>query len=61
MLEGFPPNSIEIEERVWLEWSFEKRVVGSLRHMEWDKASCQDGLTMALFQHCWNVVKEDIM
>ena len=29
--------------------------------MEWDEASCQDGFTMALFQHCWRVVKEDII
>jgi hypothetical protein len=29
--------------------------------MEWDEASCQDGFTMALFQDCWRVVKEDII
>lgn len=44
-----------------LERAFTEEVFGALRAMSGDKAPGPDGFTMAYFQHCWSVVKGDVM
>jgi hypothetical protein len=53
---------LEAGEADWLEAPFEEREVmevvkGMYRH----KAYGPDGFSMAFFQDCWKVIKEDIM
>lgn len=46
----------------WLERSFEEDdVLSVLKGMDKDKAQSPDGFTMAFFQACWDIVKEDFM
>lgn len=46
----------------WLERPFEDNEVRYVvRGMIKDKASSLDGFTMAFFQYCWDVVREDVM
>jgi hypothetical protein len=44
---------------LWLECVFEEQEV--VREMRGDKASGLDGFSMAFFQKCWAVLKQDIM
>jgi hypothetical protein len=55
-------SSIDEEEKAWLEREFEEMEVWEVvKGMEGDKAPGPDGFTMAFFQSCWTVVKNDIM
>jgi len=51
-------SSIDAEERIWLERDFEEQVV---RDLNGDKPPGPDGFTMAFFQKCWGVLKQDTM
>jgi exonuclease III len=55
-------SSIDEEDKAWLEREFEEMEVWEVvKGMEGDKAPGPDGFTMAFFQSCWTVVKNDIM
>jgi len=54
--------SINADERNWLERDFEENVLWEVvRDLNGDKAPGLDGFSMAFFQECWEVVKEDIL
>jgi hypothetical protein len=54
--------TIEEEECRMLERRFEKEeVLGVIKDMQGDKAPGPDSFTMAFFQHCWQVLQDDIM
>jgi hypothetical protein len=55
-------SSIDEEEKVWLERDFEEMEVWEVvKGMEGDKAPGLDGFTVAFYQSCWAVVKQDVM
>jgi hypothetical protein len=50
------------EEKMWLERDFEEVEVWEVvKGMDGDKAQGPNGFTMAFFQSCWAVVKQDVM
>jgi hypothetical protein len=50
------------EEAIWLERPFEEsEVLEVVKGMNRDKVLDPDGFTMAIFQTCWDVIKEDVM
>jgi hypothetical protein len=51
-----------MEGKIWLERDFEENEVWEVvKGMEGDKAPGPDGFSMAFFQACWVVVKDDVM
>jgi hypothetical protein len=61
-VDGLPFASIGEEDCHLLERNFDKEeVCGVLRDLRGDKAPGPDGFTMAFFQHCWQVLQDDIM
>jgi hypothetical protein len=61
-VDGLSFSSIDVEERIWLERDFEEQEVWEVvRDLNGDKAPGPDGFTMAFFQKCWGVLKQDIM
>jgi hypothetical protein len=61
-MDGLFFSSIDTEERIWLERDFEEQeVLEVVRDLNGDKAPGPDGFTMAFFQKCWGVLKQDIM
>jgi hypothetical protein len=55
-------DSIGEEEVIWLEKTFEEcEVFEVMKALNSDKAPGPNGFTMAFFQACWDVLKEDIM
>jgi hypothetical protein len=55
-------SSIDEEEKMWMERDFEEVEVWEVvKGMDGDKALGPDGFTMAFFQSCWAVVKQDVM
>jgi hypothetical protein len=55
-------DSIDETEARWLDRDFEEREVWEVvRAMNSDKALGPYGFSMAFFQVCWVVLKEDIM
>jgi hypothetical protein len=61
-VDGLSFSSIDAEESNWLEWEFEEQEVWEVvRNLNGDKAPGPDGFTMAFFQKCWVVLKQDIM
>jgi len=60
-MDGLEFASIEEDERLSLERDFFEEVVQVLQEMEGDKAPGLDDFTMAFFQKCWSVVKNDVM
>jgi hypothetical protein len=62
VVDGLSFDSIDEVEASWLEREFEEREVWEVvKAMNGDKASGPDGYSMAFFQACWVVLKEDIM
>jgi hypothetical protein len=54
--------SIDDEEQSWMEREFEEGEVWEVvRNFKGDKAPGPDGFSLAFFQHCWEVLKVDIM
>jgi hypothetical protein len=61
-VDGLSFSSIDAEERLWLERDFEEQEVWDVvRDLNGDKAPGPDGFTMAFFQKCWGILKQDIM
>lgn len=61
-LDGLNFKSLATGDRDLLEEPFQvEEVVAALCGMSGDKAPGPDGFTMAFFQHCWEVLKGDIM
>ena len=61
-MDGLSIASIEAEAKNRLERRFDKEeVVQVLKDLEGDKAPGPDGFTIAFFQHCWQVIQDDIM
>jgi hypothetical protein len=62
MVDGLSFDSIDEVDASWLEREFEEREVwGVVKAMNGDKVSGLDGYSMAFFQACWVVLKEEIM
>jgi hypothetical protein len=62
MLDNLVFDMLEVGEANWLEAPFEEReVVEVVKGMDRDKASNPYGFSMASFQDCWKVIKEEIM
>jgi hypothetical protein len=62
MVDGLSFDSIDEVEASWLEREFEEMEVWEVvKAMNGDKASGPDGFSMAFYQACWVVLKEDIM
>jgi hypothetical protein len=53
--------SIDADESIWLEREFEEEVWDVVRHMNGHKAPGPNGFTMAFFQKCWEILKNDLM
>jgi len=61
-LYGFSFYSIDVEEALWLERDFEEsEVFEVVKTLNDDKAWGLDGFSLAFFQACWEVLKEDVM
>ncbi|XP_059436099.1 uncharacterized protein LOC132169027 [Corylus avellana] len=62
LVDGISLDSISEEEASWLERDFEEEEVKKVVFkMNGNKASGPDGFSLAFFQACWDVVREDIM
>ena len=61
-MDGLSFATIGVEAKSRLERRFDKEEVDQvLKDLEADKAPGPDGFTMAFFQHCWQVLQDDIM
>ena len=61
-LEGISHNSIDLEDAWELEKEFfEEEVWKAINDLGKDKAPGPDGFNIPFFQHCWDVVKRDVM
>ena len=61
-VEGLEFDRIGDLERVWLERKFEREeILQVVSDLEGDKAPSLDGFTMEFYQHCWRVVKKDVL
>jgi hypothetical protein len=61
-LDGLSFKCIGEDEGSWLEREFEEsEVYEVVRNLNGDKALGPDGFSLAFFQKCWEVLKEDIM
>jgi hypothetical protein len=59
-LDGLSFDSIGEAEAIWLERVLEREVWEVVKAMNGGKALSLDGYSMAFFQACWDVLKEDI-
>ena len=60
-LDGIEFLMIPQDEALWLERPFDEEVGGVLKAFNGDKAPGPDGFPMAFFQHCWDIIRTDIM
>ena len=61
-MNGFEFSTLGKEDREWLERVFEEDEVFSvLKSMNGNETPGPDGFTIAFFQKCWGVIKEDVM
>jgi hypothetical protein len=61
LLDGLDFSSIDEEDNIVLDKPFTEEVLGVLKDMAGDKAPGPDGYSMAFFQRCWDIVKNDVM
>ena len=62
MLDGINFNSLDEEEAAWLERPFdEEEIFEVVIAFNGDKAPGLDGFPLSFFQHCWHIVKADIL
>uniref|UniRef100_A0A2N9IYP8 Reverse transcriptase domain-containing protein n=1 Tax=Fagus sylvatica TaxID=28930 RepID=A0A2N9IYP8_FAGSY len=60
-IDGLDFSSIDEEDNIVLDKPFTEEVLGVLKDMAGDKAPGPDGYSMAFFQRCWDIVKNDVM
>ncbi|KAJ9680549.1 hypothetical protein PVL29_019768 [Vitis rotundifolia] len=61
-IEGVDWVPIQEESAVWLDRPFsEEEVRMAVFHLNKEKAPGPDGFTIAVYQECWDVIKEDLM
>ena len=61
-MEGLEFNQIRGMERWWLDRKFKKEeILQVVIDMEKDKASSQDGFSMAFYHHWWRVMGNDVL
>jgi hypothetical protein len=61
-LDGLTFNSTDAEEAKWLERAFEEsEIFEVVKTLNGDKASGLDGFSLAFFESCWMILKEDVM
>jgi hypothetical protein len=60
-VDGLSFLSIDVDDSIWLEREFEEKVWDVIRDLNGDKAPGPDGFTMAFFQKCWKILKNDLM
>ncbi len=62
MLDGINFNSLDEEEATWLKIPFdEEEIFEVVMAFNGDKALGPDGFPLSFFQHCWHIVKADIL
>uniref|UniRef100_A0A2N9GTW6 Reverse transcriptase domain-containing protein n=1 Tax=Fagus sylvatica TaxID=28930 RepID=A0A2N9GTW6_FAGSY len=62
LLDGLVFSSLDESDRDLLDQPFtEKEVWGVVRNMAGDKAPGPNGFSLAFFQSCWDVIKQDVM
>lgn len=62
LLDGLVFSSLDESDRDLLDQPFtEEEVWGVVRNMAGDKAPGPDGFSLAFFQSCWEVIKQDVM
>uniref|UniRef100_A0A2N9IB59 Uncharacterized protein n=1 Tax=Fagus sylvatica TaxID=28930 RepID=A0A2N9IB59_FAGSY len=62
LLDGVAFSVIDESDRDMLDRSFtEDEVWGVVRNMAGDKAPGPDGFSLAFFQSCWDIIKQDVM
>uniref|UniRef100_A0A2N9H333 Reverse transcriptase domain-containing protein n=1 Tax=Fagus sylvatica TaxID=28930 RepID=A0A2N9H333_FAGSY len=62
LLDGMQFSAISDEDAVWLERPFdEEEIVGVVQGFNGDKAPGPDGFSLAFFQHCWSVVRDEVL
>jgi hypothetical protein len=60
-LDGIQFDTISDEDALWLERPFEENEIESVvQSCNGDKAPGPDGFSLAFFQHCWSIVRNDI-
>ena len=62
LLDGLDFTPLEDADAVWLERQFdEDEIFEVIKGFNGDKAPGPDGFSLSFFQHCWSVLKEDIL
>jgi hypothetical protein len=62
LLDDLPFSGIDVADMASLDSQFSgEEVFGALSSMCGDKASGLDGFSIAFFQSCWSIIKEDLM
>jgi hypothetical protein len=62
LLDGLHFNSLDEEEAAWLERLVDKEeIFNVVMGFNGDKALGPDGFPLSFFQHCWHIVKHDIL
>ena len=62
LLDDLDFSSIDEEDNIVLDKPFTKEeVLGVVKDMVGDKAPGPDGYSMAFFQRCWDIVKNDVL
>jgi hypothetical protein len=62
LLDGLHFNSLDEEEEAWLERPVdEEEIFNVVMGFNGDKAPGPNGFPLSFFQHCWHIVKHDIL
>ena len=62
LLDGLHFNSLDEKEAAWLERPLgEEEIFNVVMAFNGDKASGPNGFPISFFQHCWHILKSDIM
>jgi hypothetical protein len=62
LLDGLEFISLETEDVQWLERQFdEEEITEVIKGFNGDKAPGPDGFPLSFFQHCWSIVKDDML
>jgi hypothetical protein len=60
-VDGLSSLSIDANDSIWLEREFEEMEVWEIRDLNGEKALGPNGFTMAFFQKCREILKNDLM